>query len=475
MLTLVVLGAVLAIGAGGLLAVVTSDDGDPSSSGSSETTPPSGTTDPAPEEADRITLGDTDYVNPCRLLTGDDVARLFGDLGDDGYVTQEYLDSSMSTGQFHRETDSLTGAVSTSCDYAYGDADVTSLKVQVDSYRTPKRAAAEWASIAYLGTGKESKKLAKDSYDGGFGFVVQLARENERNMGGDPVAGARKSLLYVAGRQSFVAYGSNVVVTLHYGPAINVFVDSPLSAAEYRSQAPKMVKAAAVVQRRLAQPDLDQTSLPPYLDDETSYADGVPYLDACALLDAEVYESLLGETPDPVATSTSLPADPAARRRRNDTLLGQTGSNSCERRTYRKDPRAISGRSWSANLEIRYAPATEDAPELLEQHVVQRSYEGRAERTGTMGSLASAGFLTLQRETDADLFVIIDSTVQTGRKDRFAQAYFNVGPYSLRLDAQVPRGSYDWGSPTAARYRAAVELLVAKVRALSADLEDDAG
>jgi len=362
--------------------------------------------------------------------------------------------------------------VSSSCDYVYGDADATSLKIDVDHYRTPQRAKAEWASIAYLGTGKESKKLAKETYGDGFGFVQELARENEANLGGDPVAGARKSLLYVAGRQAFVTYGSNVVVTLHFGRAIDVFVDQPLTRPEYRSQAPRMVKAAAVVQRRLAQPDLDQTPLPPYLGDETSYAEGVPYLDACRLLDAEVFEVLVGQRPDHDATSTSLPVDPAARRRSNDALVEQTGVNSCERSAYRRSPRGVTGNTYSAELEIRYAPTAEQAPELLEEHVIRRNYEGRAARVGTLAGMVSAGFLTLQRESSADLLYILDSTPQTGRRDRFAHAYFNVGPYSLRLDASIPEKGYDFGSPSAGRYREAVELVVANVDALTAELED---
>jgi hypothetical protein len=470
---LVVLAAVLAVGLGGLVAVVTADDGGADLDTSGEPSPTSSPTEPAPEEPERIRLGSNDYVSPCRLLTPKDVTRIFGRLGPDGYVDQVFHDESMSEKQLRRETDTVTAAVETSCDYVYGDQDITSLKVQVNHYRTAKRARAEWASIAYLGTGKESEKLAKDTYGDGFGFVVQLARENEANLGGDPVAGARRSLLYVAGRQAFVSYGSNVVVTLHYGRNIDVFLDEPLTAGEYRFQAPRMVKAAAVIKRRLAQRDLDQSPLPAYIGDESSYADGVPYLDACELLDAEAFEELVGETPDPGAESTSLPANPEARRRRNATLSSQTGSNSCARDAYRNNKNGIGGRSYHADLEVRYAP-TATAPAVLEQHVIQKYYDEKDEASGRLDTLVAQGFMSAQRESTADLFYLFDSTPQTGRRDRFVTAFFTVGPYLFVLEGSVPQGEFDFKPPPLPRYRQAVDLVVANVDTLLTELENTA-
>jgi hypothetical protein len=378
----------------------------------------------------------------------------------------------MSAKEFRKETDS-GGAVKSSCDYVYGDADITSLKVQVDQYRNAKRAKGEWASIAYLGTRKESKKLAKDTYGDGFGFVVELARENERNMGGDPVAGARKSLLYVAGRQSFVSYGSNAVVTLSYGRNIETFLDEPLTPAEYRFQAPRMVKAAAVIKRRLGKPDLDQSALPAYLGEESSYADGVPYLDACKLLDAAAFQALVGKAPDPGVETTSLPADPASRRRRNKTLSSRTGNNTCARTAYRSGKNEIGGRSYSADLEVRYAPSPADTPALLEQYVIQHYYDEKAEAGARLDTMVAQGFMTSQRDTTADQFYMFDSTPQTGRKERFAAAYFTVGPYLFQLNGLLPQGSYDYRPPSAARHGKAVDVIVANAQALLAELEAD--
>jgi len=456
LVALLVAAAVVAVGVGGLVAALTS--GDPDSPATESDRPAAGT--PATEaEARRIRLGDTDYIHPCRLLGVDDVTRTFGELGARGYVRQEFLDESMSDREFRRATRNVSDAVQSSCTYELDDRKDSTLRVVVDQFRTPDRAKAEWASIAYLGTGKESKKLARETYGDGFGWVVELARENEQQMGGAPVPGARRSLLYVSGQQSFVTYGGNVVVRLYYATADDAFLDEPLTPKEYRYQAPRMVQAAEVIRERLAEGGLEQAPLGPALHGETAYADGVPFLDACRLLDAEVFHALLGVPPDNGAESRTLVADPS-----------QGGGNTCERRARKQGPKRVTGTAYNADLEVHYAAGLDEAPRLLETIVVARNVDGE----GSVGMLVSGGYLELQKDTSADLFYILDSTVQTGRRDRYAHAYLSVGPYVLRLDASTQRNISDFSSPSARRYRAAVELLVEKVRALQADLEEAA-
>ena len=81
-------------------------------------------------------------------------------------MRQEYYDHSLTPAEFKRKTDNVTRSVRTVCDYNRGDAQRTSVQVTVEQYRSDKAARSEWASIAYLGTGKESRKLAKRDFSG---------------------------------------------------------------------------------------------------------------------------------------------------------------------------------------------------------------------------------------------------------------------------------------------------------------------
>ena len=105
-------------------------------------------------------LGSRRYVSPCSVLP--DVERIYGPLTRRGYVRQEFYDSSMTAATFRRETDTASRSLRTVCDYNRGDAKLRSIQVEVEQYRSAKAARAEWASIAYLGTGKESRKLARE-------------------------------------------------------------------------------------------------------------------------------------------------------------------------------------------------------------------------------------------------------------------------------------------------------------------------
>ena len=91
----------------------------------------------------------------------DAVERIYGPMKALGYVRQEFYDASLTEAEFKRVTDTVTRSLRTVCDYNRGDAHSTSVQVEVDQFRSEKVARAEWASIAYLGTGKESRKLAK--------------------------------------------------------------------------------------------------------------------------------------------------------------------------------------------------------------------------------------------------------------------------------------------------------------------------
>ena len=94
------------------------------------------------------------------MLLLEDGERIYRPLTRRGYVRQDFYDSSMTAATFRRETDTASRSLRTVCDYNRGDPKLRSIQVEVEQYRSAKAARAEWASIAYLGTGKESRKLA---------------------------------------------------------------------------------------------------------------------------------------------------------------------------------------------------------------------------------------------------------------------------------------------------------------------------
>src|SRR5262249_33280876 len=153
------------------------------------------------------------YVSPCSVLPMDAAERIYGPMKPDGYVRQELYDRSLTDAEFKRATDTLTRSVRTVCDYNRRDRQLTSVQVEVEQYRTEKAARSAWASIAYLGTGKDSRELAKQAAAGRLDlkWIAKLARENERDMGGKRVKGM-PDVLYVRGRADFVGFRGNALV-----------------------------------------------------------------------------------------------------------------------------------------------------------------------------------------------------------------------------------------------------------------------
>jgi hypothetical protein len=80
------------------------------------------------------------------VLPIDAVQRIYGALKPLGYVRQQYYDRSLTPAEFRAKTDTVTRNVRTACHYNQGDAHHTSVKVEVEQYRSDKAARSEWAS-----------------------------------------------------------------------------------------------------------------------------------------------------------------------------------------------------------------------------------------------------------------------------------------------------------------------------------------
>jgi hypothetical protein len=237
-LTIVVLcGAIAGCGGG--------DDGSAKRSPATTKTPAAeATATPAPAQ---LTFGSNRYVSPCSVLPMDAAQRIYGPMKALGYVHQEFYDRSLTEAELRRKTATVTGSLRTVCEYNRRDARNMAVHVEVEQYRSEKAARSEWASIAYLGTGKESRRLAKRDFSGpgwDFNFIKKLARENERKMGGERVKGI-DDVLFVKGQANFVGFRGNALVRLSYLP---IHFSAPrFTPSQYREQSAKAKEAFRVI------------------------------------------------------------------------------------------------------------------------------------------------------------------------------------------------------------------------------------
>lgn len=424
--------------------------------------------DAATEEPEPIMLGDHPYRSPCRLVDLDTVETAFGPLGRQGNVVQVSYADSLEGRRWRQATDTITESVEAECTYSWRDRAAHDLRVKLAFYDSPRRAKEEWAAIAYLGTGEESRKLAQEDLRSDFlgegsdwSWVLELARENEANSGGKRVRGA-KHLLYVPGEQRWVTWRDNALVWLQWTKAADGFSDEPLSPAEYRFQAPRMKRLARAARTADA---TDQRPLPVQLGNPDTF-EGTAYVEPCALLDGDVVRLLLGRRPEPDVRATSVERDVGLRMRRGgDEPFYRSPSASCERTA--RISRGIRERTANAELEVRYAASAQEATRLVERYMVERFYDPPESNRITLAHLVS-GRLATPRASDADVLYIFDTGDRVSYL-RVVHAYAAVGPYVIGLDAD--RGlvgrSLRSKQLTADQYAAAVDALAARVRELT--------
>ena len=442
---------------------------------------------PAPEAAatpapSPLTFGSHRYVSPCSVLPMEAAERIYGPMNALGYVRQEFYDRSLTEAELKRKTDTVTGSVQTVCEYNRRDARDMIVHVEVNQYRSEKTARNAWGAIAYLGTGKDSRKLSKMDlsgtgplFDWDFNFIKKLARENELNMGGKRVKGI-DDVLYVRGRADFVGVRGNALVRLAYLPTGSFGFSTPLfTPSQYRKQAAKAKQAFPVIYEQLDRADLDQQPLGPSLTDEQEL-NGVPYLDPCSVLNDEIFELATGRAPTEQAESVSLPVDTAGLREAADELIGQSPEASCSRRArYKRKPSDVMSRSHHADLSVRVAARPQGdevlsvGTELVQDWMINRYVNEDARDRVTTKDLVTAGVVdqVTADETEADALYVFDSTLKTGAREASRVAFFNVGPYAFML--AVSRNNtlelYSGKDLDVAGYRKVVDAIAADVRA----------
>ena len=454
--------------------------GDESEKRSPVTTPaPEAVATPAPSP---VTFGSHRYVSPCSVLPLDAVERIYGPMNPLGYVRQEFYDRSLTAAELKRKTNTITGSVQTGCDYMRRDAREMIVSVDVDQYRSEKAARNAWGAIAYLGTGKDSRRLSRMDLSGSgslfswdLNFIKKWERENEINMGGKRVKGI-DDVLYVRGRADFAGVRGNSLVRLAYLPTGSFGFSTPLfTPSQYRKQAAKAKQAFRVIYEQMDRADLAQEPLGPAVGGEQE-VNGVPYLDPCSVLNEEVFELATGRAPTEHAESVSLPVGTAELRETAPELIGQSPEASCSRRArYKRKPSDVMSRSHHADLSVRVAARPQGdevlsvGTELVQDWMIFRYVNEDARDRVTTKDLITAGVVdqVTADETEADALYVFDSTLKTGAREASRVAFFNVGPYAFML--AVSRNNtlelFSGKDLDVAGYRKVVDAIAAEVRA----------
>ena len=425
-----------------------------SSQGSKGGEAPKGASGSVPAEPKPMMLGTQRYVSPCRLLPPEDVVSAYGNPGKYAHFRQETVEKPMSTAQMRAVSSTVGGAISTRCHYSYDDRADSTITLQVDQFASPKHALRRWKRIKRLGTGLESRKLAKESAPE---WLRQMVKENEASMGGTPAKGLDPSILFVPGRTNFLGVRGNLLLTLERKSYAGSFFEGNSVKGTLASTR----KAFRQVYRHADDTSLDQSTLPPWWEQE----DGWPeFLDPCRIFDDEAMVASAGRHSKKIESSSVL-RDPDTRIARNNKPGWKAVSNDCNRTASRE--RRIMSDYWHGELELWYAAPGDTGKQLLEGFVVRTLFDEKAEKKYGLSDLVAAKVLRPVEVEGAEAAYLFDY-----RKggSRYGWLVGNVGPYVFQLDVTRSKrkgfGSIPMGR---ARLVAGAERVVANIKAAGSE------
>jgi len=431
-------------------------DPEPSPSGSSgSSSPTEGASDPATEE---LAFGDHRMAQPCSLMPPEAVERIVGKLDAETTWRQTYLDRTLTQDEVVKATDTLTRAVHTSC--VYNLAGSTTVKLEVESYRSVKDANARFEHDRYLLSPQYDRRMARLAANPDTAWIAEFAKD-ANDLGGEPVPGQPK-MLYVPGFARFERVHENLVLTFTYQEAIT-FDPEPLTDQQYRQQLPWATKllngAAKAASTASTQPS------PTVPADAPAAGPEAPFVEPCEVMDTEVFEALIGTPDNEEIESTSLPVDPVAELK---TTFSKTVIQECSRHSYsRKD-----GEGGFADLEIRTTTSPDVGIRTLDRVLAVTYYDKPKWKQVTAGRMQAVGILrTITTETGADVAYLFSHLGEgEPEKDRVELLYMVVGPYVVEVRATHGPSEY----VDEAVYSEVAPMIVENLRAASAAAQPSA-
>lgn len=383
-----------------LLLSACASDGSGRAKGSDGEKGPEAPSAQATPEPEPVMLGDQRYRMPCRLLTPADVRRVYGDVGAYATFGEEGREVGQSDEHMEQVSQTVAGAVEDRCSYSFDDERRSTLTVEVAQHASARLARKAWKRTRRLGTGKESEQLARQSAEQ---WLVDLARENERDLGGVPVPGLDASVLYVENYGHFVGVHDNLVLTV----ARKTYAGgNPFTPKSIRGDLRRIRQVFATLYERADDPDLDQAPAPAGWDQPTGWP---TFVRPCAVLDDAVMQAATGRrSTDGEFTSDSTFFSPETRQRRNRLPAFQAVDNSCERTARRETKRVGLPRTWQLQGEVWYAAPGTSGEDLLRGLPIRKLYKPEDQEKFSVDDLVKAKALRAVDVPGADAAYLFD-------------------------------------------------------------------
>ena len=404
-----------------------------------------------------IMLGTQRYTSPCRLLAPDDVESIYGDPGSYANFNQIIVEKSLSLPQMREESKKASGGVRTQCLYSLDNKAQTSVRVTVMQFISPQAALRSWKRIKRLGTGLESKQLEREGRPE-LQWLIDLAKENEANSGGDPVKGLDPSILFVVGRTEFTGVRRNLVITV----AREDYAGQAFEGKEIKGTLNTTREVFSRIYANADNTELDQSPAPSYWEQQNGWPQ---FLDVCKIFDDEAMVATTGH-PSILVEDVSILRDPNHRLTRNNTPGSKAVHNECRRMAGIRTG-TLKSQYWHGDLEIAYAAPGDSGPELLEGYVLRRLFDDEKSRKKYhLSDLVKAGALTKTEVKGTDAAYVF---AYKERGQRYGWIVADVGPHVFRLDLTRTQNRYDQVPMATAKLVAGAEMVAENIKKATAD------
>ncbi len=322
--------------------------------------------------AGEIKVGSNRYVSACQVLNPDDVKSIFNSMGEDGYIREDYYDTSPTP------TDTLDSGIETNCYYMGENDNNISLKTEQSFEALNTR---NLRSIVYsFGEDKIADKIklyekaTANSNDSGLKqFIATLKQSAEiydKHRSYDSREQADLSNFVIPidrGLFSFNLVQDNAVYKFDYTIKDAGEDEFNLSDQEIEARLKKSAKAIKVIQQRIADTHLDQSPTPTILGD-TEKVGTTKVLEPCAILTAQLYQSVIGSPANDATTRMTVNPDITKERFATATGEPRYPYNQCRRDGGVGDIFKGSARvSTIVTLDLNYNPSSEGLQAKLDK------------------------------------------------------------------------------------------------------------
>ncbi len=317
----------------------------------------------------QIKVGKYRYVSACQLLTPDDVRSIYGSLGDNTSIFEDFLDSTPQKGE--------TKSTDTNCRYV-GDREVAlfadqyfdsintdnlgntlytlgdkRLDEKVALYKKAVSSTNDKKLKEFVSTLEQSAKVYKTALD--FSSTEQNKKVDMNKL----VFPVDRSLF------NFNIIKNNVVYRLEQPVKTDSDDEYKLSNKEIVDHLQTSRKALDLIKSRAGDRNLDQSPAPTIIGDTDKYGD-TKILEPCALLTAQMYKTIAGSPENDTMSRMTVDSNTDKQRVVVDGRPSSP-SNSCDR-----DGTVVSGNSrfsTTVSLSLRYYRTAQDLQTAMSKEI----------------------------------------------------------------------------------------------------------